>query len=222
MKIVRINFYTINFWFDLINTYRMSAFESISKILGKFGPAQRLTALGLVLAAIVGISFFQFVGESKPECETLQAQLIQTQNQLTSTISSQNTFVQTIDDLRKKTFDLNTELSKRDSIIFAISRRANKLEKESMMIASVDNFEVEPMRMMMLPTETEPVLAASLPAPRLNKQNPYEDTIQIISPSPAPDSVAISNPSDTNAVAIDTSVSKSKVSWFRRILGRKD
>jgi hypothetical protein len=200
----------------------MAAFESISKILGKFSPAQRLTALVLVLLAIVGISFFQFVGESKPECETLQQQLIQTQNQLTSTISSQHTFIQTIDDLRKKTFDLNSEINHRDSIIFAISRRANKLEKESTLIASTDNFEVEPLRMMMTEPETEPVLAASLPAPRLNKQTLNEDTIQIISLSSDSDAAVVSSVQDTNAAPISTVVSKSKVPWLRRILGRKN
>jgi hypothetical protein len=208
--------------FELINTYSMAAFNSISNILGKFSPAQRLTALVLVLLAIVGISFFQFVGKSKPECETLQQQLIQTQNQLTSTISGQHTFIQTIDDLRKKTFALNSEINHRDSIIFAISRRANKLEKESTLIAAIDNFEVEPLRMMKTEPETELVLAASLPAPLLNKQTLNEDTIQIISPSSDSDTTVVSRAQDTNAAPISTVVSKSKVPWLRRILGRKN
>jgi hypothetical protein len=200
----------------------MAAFQSISNILGKFSPSQRLTALILVLVAIVGISFFQFVGESKPECETLQDQLVQTQSQLTSTISSQSTFIQTIDDLRKKTFDLNGEISRRDSIIFALTNRRNTLEKQLSLVAVVDNFVVEPLRMIVEP-ETEPVLAARIDYPLLNNHPRYEDTLQINYPSPAPDSITISSYQDTTITAtIDTSLSKGKVPWIRRILGRKN
>lgn len=197
----------------------MAAFDAISSILGKFSPAQRLTALILVLLTIISISIFQFIGDSKPECETLQEQLVQTQTQLTSTISSQSTFIQTIDDLRKKTFDLNTEISRKDSIIFAMNKYNTYLEKNMIASVEVDHFEIEPLRMVVEP-ETSFVVAASRPEPILNNPNQYEETSQINLPIPTPDSINFVGIQDTTSTA-DTVVSKGKIPWIRRVLGRK-
>lgn len=227
MNNVRIAFYTMNLEFELINTYRMAAFESISNILGKFSPAQRLLALILLLITILGISLFQFKTSARPECETLQQQLTQTQNQLTTTISSQSTFIHTIDELRQQTFDLNSQISKRDSIILAINGKYSKLSKLNESLALNGDIITEPLRMMaMTEPYQEPILAKSMPAPDQNLNNPiqYEEPVQS---SPAVVDSALADigsngKQDTITTTTTTSVSKSKVSWLRRVLGRKN
>lgn len=183
----------------------MAAFNSISNILGKFNPTQRLLALVLVLLTIISISVFQFIGTTKPECKTLQEQLTQTQNQLTSTILSQNTFIETITDLRKKTFDLNTELNIKDSIIFAISRFRDNLTRELNSLAVIGQSEVEQIAML-----TEPQ----------TDQIQYEDTIQINSRVFTPDSISFMGINDSIQRITDSTLSNGKIPWIRRVLGR--
>lgn len=208
----------------------MAAFESISNILGKFSPAQRLLALILLLITILGISMFQFKTSARPECETLQTQLTQTQHQLTTTISSQSTFIQTIDQLRQQTFDLNWQLSKRDSIILSLNSRYTKLSKINESIALNGDIITEPLRMMAMttadPYQEEPILAKSMKMPDQNLNNPiqYEEPIQsshVIADSVIAD-ISCDNKADTTTTVPTTSVSKGKVPWIRRILGRKN
>lgn len=202
----------------------MAGFESISNILGKFSPAQRLIALVLLLLTILGISLFQFMTASKPECETVHKQLVETQNQLTSTIASQNTFIQTINDLREQTFDLNTQIGRRDSIIASLGSKFNMLKRQDQMLASNESFNTEPLQMVMM-SEPEPVMM--LPK-RSNPQN--EELLQENHAASylAPILDTISERSEsvdtlsTNTNRTDTVVAKSKVSWIRRLLGHKD
>lgn len=197
----------------------MAAFNSISNILGKFNPTQRLLALVLVLLTIISISVFQFIGNSKPECKTLQEQLTQTQNQLTSTILSQNTFIETITDLRKKTFDLNTELNVKDSIIFAISRFRDNLTRELNSLAVIGQSEVEQMAMLTEP-QTDQIIIDYRLSPLLNNQIQYEDTIQINSRVFTPDSISFMGINDSIQLITDSTLSKGKIPWIRRVLGR--
>ena len=202
----------------------MAGFESISNILGKFSPAQRLIALVLLLLTILGISLFQFMTASKPECETVHKQLVETQNQLTSTIASQNTFIQTINDLREQTFDLNTQIGRRDSIIASLGSKFNMLKRQDQMLASNESFNTEPLQMVMM-SEPEPVMM--LPK-RSNPQN--EELLQENNAAsyPAPILDTISERSESvdtlsaKSNRTDTVVTKGKVSWVRRLLGRKD
>jgi hypothetical protein len=191
----------------------MAGFESISTILGKFSPAQRLIALILLLLTILGISFFQFSSASKPECETVQKQLMQTQNQLTSTISSQNTFIQTISELRQQTFDLNYQLTRRDSIIsvlgrrYELARRPANLETPNQIERILDSFEIEPM---MLQKSQRPIneedpetIPASYPTPILDTISERSESIDTLKPT----------------IPTDTIIAQGKVSWVRRLLG---
>lgn len=197
----------------------MAAFNSISNILGKFSPTQRLLVLVLVLLTIISISVFQFIGNSKPECETLQEQLAQTQTQLTSTISSQNTFIETITELRKKTFDLNTELNTKDSIIFAISRFRDNLTRELNSLAAINHLEVETMSMLVEP-QTDQIIVDYQVLPLLNNLIQYEDTIQINSPISIPDSISFMGIHDSTQLTSDSTLPKGKIPWIRRVLGR--
>ena len=199
----------------------MAGFESISNILGKFSPAQRLIALILLLLTILGISLFQFMTASKPECETVHQQLVQTQNQLTSTISSQNTFIQTISELRQQNFDLNYQINRRDSIISVLGLRYNTIKKQSLLASNLQSndpvlttAELDAFPVMMLSKtqnstneENSETVAASYPAPILDTISERREPVDTIKPEQNP---------------VDTVVTKGKVSWIRRILGRKD
>jgi hypothetical protein len=202
----------------------MAGFESISNILGKFSPAQRLIALVLLLLTILGISLFQFMTSSKPECETVHKQLVETQNQLTSTIASQNTFVQTINDLREQTFDLNTQIGRRDSIIAALGSKFNLIKRQDQMLASNELFNTEPLPMVIM-SEPEPVMMLTKKSNSQNEELLQENHVASY-PAPILDTIGERSESidtlSTNSNRTDTVITKGKVSWVRRLLGHKN
>jgi hypothetical protein len=191
----------------------MAGFESISNILGKFSPAQRLIALILLLLTIITVSWVQLTTSAKPECETVQQQLIQTQSQLTSTILSQSTFIQTIAELREQTFDLNRQISRRDSVISVLTIGVNQLKRLDSARRQAATSELD--RLPIYDFNEFPVMM------NFKKYNQIDDTLQKIEIDDfiAPDLDTIIEPGQSiDSISI---ITKNPIHRLRRVLGLK-